>query len=73
MKKAGRAVLTVALVALLLGAVCVGVGFMTGADLSRVYSTLDQRYNLGAYQEAYTEYAGEVLGAVTEAWQEPAA
>ncbi len=73
MKKAGRAVLTAVLVALLLGAVCVGVGLMTGADTMRVYSTLDERYNLSAYQEAYTEYAGEVFDAVTEAWQEPVA
>ena len=73
MKKAGRAIGIVVLVALLLGAVCVGVGFMTGADVMRVYTTLDQRYQLSAYQEAYTQYAGEVFGAVTEAWQGPAA
>lgn len=73
MKKAGRAIGIVVLVALLLGAVCVGVGFMTGADVMRVYTTLDQRYQLSAYQEAYTQYAGEVIDAVTEAWQGNAA
>jgi len=73
MKKAGRVVLIIVLAAVLLGAVCVGVGLMTGADTMRIYSALDSRYNIGAYQEAYTAYAGEVIGAVTEAWQGPAA
>ena len=59
--------------AVLLGAVCVGVGLMTGADAMRVYSTLDERYNISAYQQAYTQYAGELMDAVSEALQSPAA
>ncbi|MBQ5406162.1 MAG: hypothetical protein IIU18_05970 [Oscillospiraceae bacterium] len=73
MKKAGRIVLIIVLVAVLLGAVCVGVGLMTGADAMRVYSTLDERYNISAYQQAYTQYAGELMDAVSEALQSPAA
>ncbi len=73
MKKAGRVVLIIVLAAVLLGAVCVGVGLMTGADAMRVYSTLDERYNIGAYQEAYTEYAGQVIDVVKEAWENPVA
>ena len=50
MKKAGRVILIVVLAAVLLGAVCVGVGLMTGADITRIYSALDDRYNIAAYQ-----------------------
>ena len=46
---------------------------MTGADAMRVYSTLDERYNISAYQQAYTQYAGELMDAVSEALQSPAA
>ncbi len=73
MKKAGRIILIIVLVALLLGAVCVGVGLMTGADVMRVYSTLDDRYNISAYQEVYTQYFTETINAVTEALQSPVA
>lgn len=73
MKKAGRAILIVVLAAVLLGAVCVGVGLMTGADTMRIYSALDDRYNIGAYQEAYAQYAGDLIGIVRDAWLGPAA
>ena len=73
MKEAGRIVLTIVLIAVLLGAVCVGVGLMTGADTMRVYNTLDERYNISGYYETYSQYAGDVAEAVTEAWQTPAA
>lgn len=72
MKKAGRVVLVIVLAAVLLGFVCVGVGIITGADFTRIYSALDNRYNIGAYQQAYTAYAQQVFGAITEAWQGPA-
>ena len=73
MKKAGRVVLVIVLAAVLLGAVCVGVGLMPGADTARIYSALDNRYNIGAYLENYTVWAEQVIGALTEAWQGPAA
>ena len=73
MKEAGRIVLIIALIVGLLGFICVGVGLMTGADTMRVYNTLDERYNISGYYEAYSQYAGDVAEAVTEAWQTPAA
>ncbi|MBO6039861.1 MAG: hypothetical protein J6P58_01495 [Oscillospiraceae bacterium] len=69
MKKAGRVILIVVLAAVLLGAVCVGVGLMTGADTMRIYSALDDRYNIAAYQEAYAEYAGELIDFARDVWQ----
>ena len=68
MNKAGRVILIVVLAAVLLGAVCVGVGLMTGADITRIYSALDDRYNLAAYQEAYTQYAGDLFAFAKDVW-----
>ena len=73
MKKAWGVILVIVFSAILLGAVCVGVGLMAGADTMRVYNTLDERYNISGYYEAYSQYAGDVAEAVTEAWQTPAA
>ena len=55
MKKGWHIVLIVVLAALLLGLVCIGVGFITGADTSRIYSVLDDEYNLTLYQQYITE------------------
>ena len=68
MKKAGRVILIVVLAAVLLGAVCVGVGLMTGADITRIYSALDDRYNIAAYQEAYVQYADDLFDVAIDAW-----
>lgn len=68
MKKAGRVILIVVLAAVLLGAVCVGVGLMTGADITRIYSALDDRYNIAAYQEAYIQYADDLFDFAIDAW-----
>ena len=57
MKKGWRIVITIVLVAALLGAVCVGVGLMTGADGIRIFSILDDRYLLTEYYD----YAGQIM------------
>ena len=57
MKKGWRIVIIIVLVALLLGAVSVGVGMMTGADSVRIFSILDDRYNITMYYN----YAQEVI------------
>ena len=62
MKKGWKIVIALVLVALLLGAVCVGVGFLTGADMARIYSVLDDRYSITAYYE-YAIQVAEVLKA----------
>lgn len=41
MKKAWSIVLAIAFVAILLGAIAIGVGYLTGADLETVYTTLE--------------------------------
>lgn len=41
MKKAWSVVLVIVFIAILLGAVAIGVGYLTGADLEQVYTTLE--------------------------------
>ncbi len=55
MKKGWYIVLVVVLVALLLGAVCIGVGFITGANTERIYSVLDDRYSITLYHDYITQ------------------
>ena len=49
MSKAWRVVITIVLIAVLFATVCVGVGLLTGANYSRVYSVISSRYNLEMY------------------------
>lgn len=46
MKKVWKAVGVLALIMVILGAILIGVGFVTGADTSRIYSVLDNQYLL---------------------------
>ncbi len=69
MKKGWRVILVIVLVAILLGAVCVGVGLMTGGDMPRILEAMDERY----HPAVYYEYAGDVFEAITDAIQAPVA
>ena len=69
MKKGWRVILIIVLVAVLLGAVCVGVGLVTGADSVRILGVLDDRFNFTAYVNAYSAYADQVTDIIREAWQ----
>ena len=55
MKRAWQIIMTIVLVVILVGAVCAGVGIITGAEMSRVFSVLDNRYNLTIYYEYITQ------------------
>ena len=55
MKKAWQIIMTIVLVVILVGAVCAGVGIITGAETSRIFSVLDDRYSLTIYYEYISE------------------
>lgn len=55
MKKGWYIVLVIVFVALLLGAVCVGVGYITGADSARIFAVLDNKYNITLYRDYITQ------------------
>ena len=54
MSRAWRVVITIVLIAVLFATVCIGVGLLTGADFSRVYSVFNNKYNVGMYYEWLT-------------------
>ena len=59
MKKGWKIVGILVLVIIILGAVCVGVGLLTGGDTTRIYSVLDNRFNLTELYKAYIQYFAE--------------
>lgn len=63
MKKAWRVIFAIVLIAVLLGALCVGVGLLTGAKMDVIYAVLDDRYHI----EVYYQYVLDVINAVTSA------
>ena len=55
MKSGWKIILLVVLIAILLGAVCMGVGMMTGADFARIWATLDDKYHVERYYQYFVE------------------
>ena len=64
MRKAWQIVMAVVLIVVLIGAVSVGVGIITGANMDRVFNVLDNEYNLTIYYEYIT---GELIPALLDA------
>ncbi len=56
MSKAWRVVITIVLIAVLFATVCIGVGLLTGANFTRVYSVFNSRYNFEANYNTYYNY-----------------
>ena len=61
MKKAWRVILEISVVAVVLGAVCFGVGLLTGAETDRIILNLNEHFQLNTYVEAYTAYFRELF------------
>ena len=55
MSRAWRVIITIVLIAVIFATVCIGVGLLTGADFSRIYSVFDNRYNVEMYYKYVTE------------------
>ena len=55
MKSGWKIILIVVVIAILLGAVCMGVGAMTRADFTRIWATLDNRYHVDMYYQYFIE------------------
>ena len=64
MSKGWRIIGTLVLVMVLLGGICIGVGFMTGGNVAEVYSNLNVRYNLSGYWEVYSQWAMDVVKSI---------
>ena len=46
--------------AVLLGGVSLAVGFMTGAETTRIMDTLDARYNINMWIDWFSQAYGEI-------------
>ncbi len=57
MSRGWRVIGALVLVLVLLGAICIGVGFMTGGNVAGIYSNLNLRYNLVGHWEQYSQWA----------------
>jgi len=55
MNKAWRVISTIVLAALLLGMISALVGVVTGADYLRIYSVLDNRFQINSWLEYFTQ------------------
>ena len=54
MSKVWRVIVSIVLIAVLFGTVCIGVGLLTGADIPRIYSRIDRLYNVKMYYDWLT-------------------
>ncbi len=61
MKNGWRVILGIVVVAVVVGALCCGVGVLTGADTARILQNLNDHFHLDAYITAYTDYAKQIL------------
>ncbi len=57
MTKGWKIIGSLVLVLILLGAICIGVGFMTGGDVVDIYSSLNARYQLAEYWNRWSDWA----------------
>lgn len=60
MKKGWRVIIIIVLVAVLLGGVSLAVGYMTGAETTRIMDTLDARYNINMWIDWISQAYGEI-------------
>lgn len=60
MKKGWRVIIIIVLVAVLLGGVSLAVGFMTGAETTRIMDTLDARYNINMWINWFSQVYEEI-------------
>ena len=61
MKSGWKIILIVVVIAILLGAICIGVGAMTGADFTRIWTTLDNRYHVDMYYQYFVEVGNALV------------
>ncbi len=69
MSKGWRIIGTLVLVLVLLGGICIGVGFMTGGDVAEIYARLNSEYRLSDYWTAYSQWAVDCFWAVVKGVQ----
>lgn len=67
MKKSWKIVGIIALIIILLGGLCIAVGFLTGAESGRILSVLDTDYGLSETVNSFTGYIGLISESISAA------
>ena len=63
MKKGWKIVFTIFLIVVVIGIVGVGVGMLTGAEFTRIYSVLDDQYHIDMWLNYFAEVSAAVQAA----------
>lgn len=64
MRTGWRIILTIVVVAILLGAICFGVGLLTGASPDRILQSLNSDYHLNSYVDKLTSCLTQLMETV---------
>lgn len=67
MKKTWKVVGIIALIIILLGALCIAVGFLTGAESGRILSVLNTDYGLSDTVSSFLGYIGAIRQSIAAA------
>lgn len=68
MKKAWSVITGIVLVSILLGGICIAVGYVTGGSTEAILTRMELRYHLSAYRDAYIPYLQQLVSRLAEAW-----
>ncbi len=68
MKKAWSVVGTIVLVMILLGGICIAVGYVTGGSTEAVLTRMEARYHLSVYFDAYLHWFQDLLARLVALW-----
>lgn len=60
MKKSWKIIGIVILTVFVLGLICIGVGVLTGADYSRIFTVLDEKFQIESTLSLYGQYFGQL-------------
>lgn len=67
MKKTWKIVGIIALIIILLGGLCIAVGFLTGAESGRIISVLNSDYGLSETVSSFTGYVDVIADSIAAA------
>ena len=63
MKKGWKIIIVIFLIVVVIGGVSIGVGMLTGAEYTRIYSVLDDQYHIDMWINYFSEVAAALQAA----------
>ena len=64
MKNGWRVIFGIALTAVIFGAVCCGVGLLTGADINRIMLNVNEQFQVMDYVNTYLGHVQNILASL---------